>query len=61
MKPGDKVIMVDCYEAKKYAGRIWTVKSEPWALGHGAMVVKLEGFSGGFSVNCLRKVEETTA
>ena len=61
MKPGDKVMMVDCREARDEPGRIWTVASEPWELGHGQWVVKLEGKRGGFSMKCLRKVEETTA
>lgn len=58
MKPGDKVVMVNCYEAKKYAGRIWTVESKPGALGGAVVVVKLAGYSGGFNVDYLRLVEE---
>lgn len=58
MKPGDKAVMVNCAEARSNKGRVWTVKSEPWALGDGTKVVKLEGKSGGFAVNCLYVVEE---
>ncbi len=34
-------------ESKRYAT---AVRSEPWALGHGAMVVKVNGIAGGVSV-----------
>ena len=27
------------------------IRSEPWALGHGELVVKVEGETGGVSVN----------
>ena len=57
MKHGDRVTMINCREAETYAGRIWTVRSEPWALGRGEVVVKLEGKSGGFAVRCLQIVE----
>ena len=58
MKIGTKVKMVNCMEADKYVGRIWVTRSNPWKLGHGAEVVLLEGFSGGFSTACLQIVEE---
>lgn len=58
MKIGDKVVMVNCYEARKHPDKVWTVRSEPWALGHGQMVVLLEGKSGGFSVDNLRVVND---
>lgn len=57
MKIGTKVIMVNCYEARKHPDKVWTTKSEPWKLGHGAEVVLLEGFSGGFSTDCLKIVD----
>jgi len=57
LKPGDKVVMVNCLEAEEYAGQVWTVASEPWELGHGEEVIKLEGKAGGFATRCLRKVE----
>lgn len=58
LKPGDQVVMHSCYEARKekYAGWVWTVDSEPWDLC-GSEVVKLEGFSGGFATEFLKKVE----
>lgn len=58
MKPGDKVEMVNCIEAADYAGQVWTVRSEPWELGHGEEVVLLEGKRGGFMTKCLRKVAD---
>lgn len=35
-------------------GEIATVRSEPWALGHGAVVVKITGRAGGVLVTHLR-------
>lgn len=60
LKPGDKVIMTGpCIEAitLKYGnGRVWTVRSESWKLGHGTEVIKLEGMGGGYRVDCLEKI-----
>ncbi|MEK5163157.1 hypothetical protein NYE69_12570 [Paenibacillus sp. FSL R5-0527] len=58
LKPGNKVIMHTCYEARKEknAGKVWTVESEPWDVC-GAEVVKLEGYSGGFATEYLKKWE----
>lgn len=60
IKRGDKVKIVNCAEADFYGHIIFDVISEPWALGHGAMVVKITSdekhFSGGFSVKCLSKI-----
>ena len=57
LKPGDHVIMVNCYEAglDKYKNKVFTVISEPWDLC-GNEVVKLEGISGGFATKFLKKV-----
>jgi|WetSurMetagenome_2_1015567.scaffolds.fasta_scaffold1809900_2 hypothetical protein len=57
LKPGDRVFMVDCYEAEKYAGRAWTVESEPWECC-GSEIVLLEGKSGGFDTSRLKKLED---
>lgn len=60
LKPGDKVrIIPPCYESKmkKYQGRIFTVRSIPWKLGHGTEVVALEGITGGFKTDCLALTE----
>jgi hypothetical protein len=58
LKPGDTVIMVNCYETRldKYKNKVFTVKSEPWDLC-GSEVVKLEGKSGGFATEFLQKVD----
>ncbi len=58
MEIGTRVVMDNCYEAKKYPNKVWITRSKPWLLGHGAKVVLLEGFTGGFSVDCLKVVEE---
>jgi hypothetical protein len=54
MKIGTKVKMVNCAEAEhpKYKDKIWKTRSKPWNLC-GTEVVLLEGFSGGFSTECL--------
>jgi hypothetical protein len=54
---GDKVVMHTCSEASldKYRDKVWTVRSEPWDLC-GSEVVLLEGKSGGFATEYLRKV-----
>jgi hypothetical protein len=59
LKPGEQVVMVNCYEAMmdKYKDKVFAVRSEPWKLGHGEEVVLLEGISGGFSTDCLKRVE----
>ncbi len=59
LKPGDRVVMHTCLEAsnEKYAGKVWTVASEPWDLC-GSEVVLLEGYKGGFATEFLRKVRE---
>lgn len=58
LKPGDHVIMVNCYEARldKYKDKVFTVRSEPWDLC-GTEVVKLEGKTGGFATEFLKKVD----
>ena len=54
-KVGDKVKMVNCYEARRKENKekIWTIASEPWNLC-GSEVVKLEGKAGGFATEFLR-------
>ena len=56
LKPGDKVIMVNCSEAQKYKDKVWEVRSEPWDLC-GSEVVLLKRKSGGFATEFLQKVE----
>lgn len=55
LQVGEKVVMHTCYEAAKYDGRIWPVRSNPWILGV-SEVVLLEGFSGGFATEYLQRV-----
>ena len=59
LKPGDKVVMHTCAEARleKYKDKVWTVVSEPWDLC-GSEVVMLEGFRGGFATEYLKKVNQ---
>jgi len=57
LKPGDKVIMHDCYEARKYGNKVWIVGSQSWDLC-GSEVVKLEGKTGGFAIKFLHKVAD---
>jgi len=60
LKPGDKVVMHTCSEARldKYKDKVWTVNSEPWDLC-GSEVVLLDGFRGGFATEYLKKVDES--
>ena len=60
LKKGDRVKMVNCYEAEKYGDKIWTVRSDPWNVC-GSEVVLLEGKSGGFATTYLQKVSEHLA
>lgn len=57
LKIGDKVKMVNCYEAKENPHKIWVVRSEPWEMC-GSTVILLEGKRGGFDVKCLEIVEQ---
>jgi len=46
--PGTRVLVVrDCGQSPC----ITETRSEPWALGHGQMVVALKGKSGGYSLD----------
>jgi len=53
---GDKVVMVNCYEALKNPDKVWTVRSKPFDVC-GCECVMLEGKSGGFEVDCLELVK----
>ena len=57
LKTGDKVVMINCYEAEKYGNKIWTCRSREWEVC-GSTVILLEGKTGGFDVSCLQKVGE---
>ncbi len=57
LKPGDKVFMNDNYHVpKENKGKVWTVCSKPWYCCD-AMLVKLEGYRGGYIVDGLTLVE----
>ena len=57
LKPGDKVVMNDnCLVPNDNKGKVWTVCSEPWYCC-GAMLVKLEGYRGGYIVDSLTLIE----
>lgn len=55
LKIGDQVIMVNCLEAQTYKNRIWKVRSSTWNLC-GTEVVLLEGYTGGFATEFLKKL-----
>jgi len=57
LKPGDKVKMVNCYEARleKNKDKVFEVKSGPGEIC-GQEVVKLDGYPGGFATKFLVKV-----
>lgn len=56
LHPGDRVVMADCIDVVSNPGKVWTVLEEPWNVSQGVDLVKLKGSTGGFRVQCLRKV-----
>lgn len=47
LAPGDRVaVVMDQGEEREF-----TVRSEPWQLGHGTWVIGLEGRSGGYMLS----------
>jgi len=58
LKKGDTVVMHSCMEADhpKYAGKVWTCKTDPIKRGQDRYVVLLEGFSGTFAAEFLQRV-----
>jgi hypothetical protein len=50
--------MVDCLEAEKYSGVVWTTIGKPWLLPNGAWVVFLKGYSSCFYIGFLEAVDE---
>lgn len=59
-KKGDKVIMEGCYEATfpKNKGKIWICQTDSYIDKGGQDVVFLEGFSGCFACEFLKKEKE---
>ena len=59
IKIGYKVVMNSNYSVSEiFKGRIWTVCSEPWYC-YRTLVVKLEGWTGGYAVDGLDLVDES--
>jgi len=56
LKPKDKVVMINCFEAKKNKGKKFEVLSDPYQMC-GCTMVEIKGKPGGFDVDCLMKVE----
>jgi hypothetical protein len=57
MLVGTKVRMVNCLEAETRSEITWTTASQPWQLRNGTWLVLLDGYRGGFSLECLEVVE----
>ncbi|HCA29108.1 MAG TPA: hypothetical protein DEP23_05860 [Ruminococcaceae bacterium] len=55
LKPGDQVIMINCPEARKHQGIVWTVESIPFTLCR-RLVVMLKGYHDCFDVEKLGRV-----
>lgn len=53
-KVGDQLVMIDCFEAKKYKDRVWTCRHQSYLASSGDYWVFLEGFSGSFICEYLR-------
>ncbi|MBD8521831.1 hypothetical protein [Lysinibacillus fusiformis] len=54
---GDKVVMHTCMEAQFHEGIVWDVSYDEFTRNGQHPVVFLEGFSGSFAVEYLRKVD----
>ncbi|WP_283606526.1 hypothetical protein [Faecalispora anaeroviscerum] len=55
LKPGDQVIMINCPEARKHQGTVWTVESVPFTLCR-RLVVILKGYHDCVDVEKLGRV-----
>ena len=55
LKNGCTVIMHSCAEAEKYRNKQWKCASDPWTLGDGTEVIKIEGYSGCFETSKLKE------
>lgn len=55
LKTGDQVVMVNCVEALKYPGKLWTI-AHPFDPDKDK-VVWLEGFRGSFFADMVMKVD----
>lgn len=59
LRPGDRVV-VRMDHGHPVGDDIYTVKHEPWQLGHGAWVIGLEGISGGYDLSRVVGILSTT-
>jgi hypothetical protein len=58
MKIGSKVVMNNKYHvSEQNKGKVFTVISEPWNVC-GTLVVKLEGYRGGYAVDGLTVIDD---
>lgn len=55
LKPGDQVMMINCPEARKHQGVVWTVESVPFTLCR-RLVVMLKGYHDCVNVEKLGRV-----
>ena len=56
LKTDDTVIMVNCMEANSHTNTIWTCRGDSFKSCSGDEVVFLEGYSGYFLTQFLKKV-----
>lgn len=56
LHPGDQVFMINCPEAQKHLGVVWTVDSLPWEMC-GRVVVMPKGYHGCFDAEKLGRVK----
>lgn len=57
-KVGDLLVMVNCYEAKVYQNRVWLCRHNSYQAASGDYWVFLQGFSGAFVCEYLRKATD---
>lgn len=57
-KVNDLLVMADCYEAERYSNRIWVCRHQSYKASSGDYWVFLEGFSGAFICEYLRKATD---
>lgn len=65
LKKGDRVTIAESAEAPRHIGKVWTLLFDPWQLGDGTWVAKIECEATGeyypsYAVMFLRKAWRTT-
>lgn len=58
LKKSDRVIMVNCLEARNYKNKVWTVTSEPFLNAQNKEVVSLNSYIGEFSTSKLSRIDD---